>query len=90
MPSRTRIPEAAAIGLALVFAVLSLYFFVNAMALITLEEPRVAASILASLIGLSLLSASVSLVRVILLSRSAEAPRRGGERESRPGSGYGK
>ncbi|BAF34827.1 hypothetical protein APE_2311a [Aeropyrum pernix K1] len=67
-----RLPEIVAIGLAMLFAALSLYFFGNALSLITLEEPRVAASLLAALIGLALLSASVSLARSLVLSRALE------------------
>ncbi|MCE4603526.1 MAG: hypothetical protein F7B20_00995 [Aeropyrum sp.] len=75
--------EAATVALAVLFALLSIYFFANAMSLITLEEPRVAASILASLIGLALLSASVSLVRILLLSRIGSSEEKRGLEEKR-------
>ncbi|BAN90917.1 hypothetical protein [Aeropyrum camini] len=69
---RGRLPEIVAVALAVLFGALSLYFFGNALSLITLEEPRVAASLLAALIGLALLSASVSLARSLVLSKALE------------------
>ena len=62
--------ESVPAALTIILAVLSLYFFFNAMRLITLEEPMVAASILAAVIGLTLLSASVNTLKSWVLARS--------------------
>ena len=62
--------ESVPAALTIILAGLSLYFFFNAMRLITLEEPRVAASILAAVIGLTLLSASVNTLKSWVLARS--------------------
>jgi hypothetical protein len=48
----------------------ALYFLYDAMKLITANPPQVAASLLATVIGLSLLSAGVTLLRTWLVSRT--------------------
>ncbi len=65
-----RLEAGASLALALALAAASLYFFSNAMNLITQEEPRVTASIMAALIGIVLLSASVTLIRSWVVARA--------------------
>ena len=72
-----RLEAGASLALALVLAAASLYFFANSMALITQEEPRVAASIMAAVIGIVLLSASVTLIRTWVIARAYEERERG-------------
>ena len=65
----------AIVSLALVAA--GTYFLVNSLAFITQDPPRVAASLLAAVIGLSLVSVAVTLLRTWLLARKAEEPQPG-------------
>ncbi len=64
-----------AVSLALVAA--GIYFLLNSMALILEEPPQVAASLLAAVIGLSLVSAAVTLLRTWILARRAGEPQTG-------------
>ncbi|MCE4612968.1 MAG: hypothetical protein F7C07_03965 [Desulfurococcales archaeon] len=48
----------------------SLYFLNNSFILITEDPPRVAASLMAAVIGLALLSASITLLRTWLLAKA--------------------
>lgn len=57
---------------ALVLLGASFYFFTNSMALMTAEPPRVAASLLAALLGLSTLASSVTLFRTWVLARALQ------------------
>ncbi len=62
----------------LLLLALGSYFLVNSLSLITQEPPRVAASLLAAVIGLSLVSAAVTLLRTWILSQKAsEGPQSG-------------
>ncbi len=56
-----------------------IYFLYNALRLIVASPPQVAASLLATVIGLSLVSAGVTLLRTWLVTRAVEAE---SERES--------
>ena len=75
---RMRLEAGVSIALAIVLAAASLYFFSNSMALITQDEPRVAASIMAAVIGIILLSASVTLIRTWVIARAYEEERKEG------------
>jgi len=48
----------------------SLYFLNNSFILITEDPPRVAASLMAAVIGLALLSASITLLRTWIMARA--------------------
>lgn len=73
--SRTESAVTVAVSLLLIGA--GIYFLVNSLTLILAETPRVAASLLAAVIGLSLVSAAVTLLRTWLLARKAEEPQSG-------------
>ncbi len=72
MAEARRLRESVPAALTILLAALSVYFFVNAIRLITLEQPRVAASILATIIGITLLSASVNALKSWVLARRCE------------------
>jgi len=72
MAEGRRLRETLPAVLAVLLAALSIYFFINALRLITLEQPRVAASILATVIGITLLSASVNALKSWVLARGCE------------------
>ena len=74
-----RLETGLSLALALALAAASLYFFSNAMNLITQEEPRVAASIMATVIGIILLSASITLLRTWTLARALNESKREGQ-----------
>lgn len=78
MAGESRAREAVVGAAAAVLLAASFYFLLNSLALMTQQPPRVAASLLAALIGLATLASSVTLFRVWLLSRMAEQ-RRGEE-----------
>ncbi|MCE4600817.1 MAG: hypothetical protein F7C38_04550 [Desulfurococcales archaeon] len=63
--------------IALLLLATGIYFLLNSMSLITGDPPRVAASLLAAILGLSLVSASVTLVRTWIIAERAERPRSG-------------
>jgi len=65
------------IATAILLIIAGIYFLFNSMSLITSEPPRVAASLLAAVLGLSLVSAAVTLLRTWLLSEQKEEPRSG-------------
>ena len=65
------------IATAILLIIAGIYFLFNSMSLITSELPRVAASLLAAVLGLSLVSAAVTLLRTWLLSEQKEEPRSG-------------
>ena len=75
-PDRKRVRamarEASKAGAALVFTVIlvfsGLYFLYNAVNLITAETPQVAGGLLATVIGLSLVSAGVTLLRTWIIA----------------------
>lgn len=73
--SRTEAVVTVAVALILVGA--GVYFLVNSLTLILAETPRVAASLLAAVIGLSLISAAVTLLRTWLLARKVGEPQSG-------------
>ena len=75
MPGREWVVGATAVAL----LAASFYFFTNSMALMTAEPPRVAASLLAALLGLSTLASSVTLFRTWILARALSQPREEGE-----------
>ncbi len=50
-----------------------LYFLYNAFKLISAPNPQVAASLLATVIGLSLVSAGITLIRTWLVAKAVEA-----------------
>lgn len=72
--SRTK--QVVTVSTALILILAGIYFMFNSMSLITSDPPRVAASLLAAVLGLSLVSAAVTLLRTWLLS-TEEEPRSG-------------
>ncbi|MCE4618576.1 MAG: hypothetical protein F7C82_03075 [Desulfurococcales archaeon] len=69
--------QVVTIATAILLIIAGIYFLFNSMSLITSEPPRVAASLLAAVLGLSLVSAAVTLLRTWLLSEQKERPRSG-------------
>jgi len=69
--------QVVTIATAILLIIAGIYFLFNSMSLITSEPPRVAASLLAAVLGLSLVSAAVTLLRTWLLSEQKEGPRSG-------------
>ena len=69
--------QVVTIATAILLVIAGIYFLFNSMSLITSEPPRVAASLLAAVLGLSLVSAAVTLLRTWLLSEQKERPRSG-------------
>jgi len=65
------------VSVALALIAAGVYFLVNSMNLILADPPRVAASLLAAVIGLSLVSAAVTLLRTWLLAKKAGEPQPG-------------
>ena len=55
---------------ALILLAASFYFFTNSMALMSAQPPRVAASLLAALLGLATLASSVTLFSTWVLARA--------------------
>ena len=55
-----------------------IYFLYNSLNLIKANPPQVAASLLAAIIGLSLVSAGVTLLRTWLVARAVEASEKSG------------
>ncbi|MEB3787930.1 MAG: hypothetical protein GSR78_04150 [Desulfurococcales archaeon] len=76
MPKTLRLESAASLSIAVLLIIGSLYFLSNSVQLIQLEEPRVAASLLSAVIGLSLLSAGVTLLRTWVVARVYEEARK--------------
>ena len=72
MAESRRLRESVPAALSILLAALSIYFFINALRLITSEQPRVAASILATIIGITLISASVNALKSWVLARRCE------------------
>ncbi len=66
-----------AVTLSLLLVAGGIYFLLNSMNLILADPPRVAASLLAAVIGLSLVSAAVTLLRTWLIARGREEPQPG-------------
>ncbi len=79
MPKTLRLESAASLSIAVLLIIGSLYFLSNSVQLIQLEEPRVAASLLSAVIGLSLLSAGVTLLRTWVVARVYEEARKEAE-----------
>lgn len=71
--------EAVLVVVAVVLLALSIYFFMNSLNFMTQQPPRVAASLLAALLGLATLASSVTLFRVWILSRAMEGGREGSQ-----------
>lgn len=75
--------EASKAGAALVFTVIlvfsGLYFLYDAVNLITAETPQVAGGLLATVIGLSLVSAGVTLLRTWIIASSSTPDESEGE-----------
>lgn len=69
--------QVTTISTAVLLIIAGIYFLFNSMSLITSEPPRVAASLLAAVLGLSLVSAAVTLLRTWLLSGGREGPQSG-------------
>jgi len=67
---RAEVVLGAVVAVALI--IIGSYFLINSLSFITQDPPRVAASLLAAVIGLSLVSAAVTLLRTWLLARKAE------------------
>lgn len=67
-----RARDVTAVGVSLSLLASSLYFFNNSVELMAGPEPRVAASLLSALIGVSLLSASITLLRTWIVARALE------------------
>jgi len=59
-------------SVAVVLVVVSIYFFIISLNLATAAQPNITASLLAALIGFSLLSAGVTVLKSWALSRAAE------------------
>jgi len=68
--------ETAKAAVSIVFAafliIAGIYFLYNSLLLIKASPPQVAASLLAAIIGLSLVSAGVTLLRTWLVSKAVE------------------
>lgn len=69
--------QVVTIATAILLIIAGIYFLFNSMSLVTSEPPRVAASLLAAVLGLSLVSAAITLLRTWLLSEQKEGPRSG-------------
>jgi len=63
------------VSTAILLIIAGLYFLVESVSFITASPPRVAASLLAAVLGLSLVSAAVTLLRTWLIA--GEGPRSG-------------
>lgn len=87
MPKTLRLESAASLSIAVLLIIGSLYFLSNSVQLIQLEEPRVAASLLSAVIGLSLLSAGVTLLRTWVVARVYEEARKEAEAGEARGQG---
>lgn len=87
MPKTLRLESAASLSIAVLLIIGSLYFLSNSVQLIQLEEPRVAASLLSAVIGLSLLSAGVTLLRTWVVARVYEEARKESEAGEARGQG---
>lgn len=76
MSKRLRLEAASTLSIAILLIIASIYFLNNSLKLIELEQPRVAASLLAAVIGLAMLSASVTLLRTWVVARVYEEAKR--------------
>ncbi len=85
MPRTLRLESAASFSIALLLILGALYFLSNSIQLIQLEQPRVAASLLSAVIGLSLLSAGVTLLRTWVVARVYEEARKEAQAEEAGG-----
>jgi multisubunit Na+/H+ antiporter MnhB subunit len=68
---RGRLRFDAGLVIAILLLLASLYFLNNSFTLITEDPPRVAASLMAAVIGLALLSASITLLRTWIMARAS-------------------
>ena len=76
MPRRLRLEAASTLSISVLLILGALYFLTNSLQLMQLEQPRVAASLLAAVIGLAMLSASVTLLRTWVIARVYEEAKR--------------
>ena len=76
MPRRLRLEAASTLSISILLLLGALYFLSNSLQLMQLDQPRVAASLLAAVIGLALLSASVTLLRTWVIARVYEEARK--------------
>jgi len=76
LSKRLRLEAASTLSIAILLIIASIYFLNNSLKLIELEQPRVAASLLAAVIGLAMLSASVTLLRTWVVARVYEEAKR--------------
>ena len=83
MSRMLRLESRVALAFSVVLLIASLYFFANALNLISLSEPKVAASILSTIIGIIMLSASITVLRTWIIARAYS------EDESREASARG-
>ncbi|MEB3774748.1 MAG: hypothetical protein GSR86_07485 [Desulfurococcales archaeon] len=81
MGRRLRLEAASTLSISILLIIASIYFLSNSLQLMQLDEPRVAASLLAAVIGLAMLSASVTLLRTWVIARVYEEARREEEGE---------
>ncbi|MCE4598734.1 MAG: hypothetical protein F7C81_00855 [Desulfurococcales archaeon] len=81
MARRLRLESASSLAISILLVLVSLYFLSNSITLMQLEEPRVAASLLAAVIGLATLSASVTLLRTWVIARVYEEAKKDVESE---------
>ena len=72
MSQLLRLESRIALAFSIILLLASFYFFINALNLITLNEPKVAASILSTIIGIVTLSASITILRTWIIARAYE------------------
>lgn len=76
MARRLRLEAASTLSISILLILGSLYFLSNSLQLMQLDQPRVAASLLAAVIGLAMLSASITLLRTWVIARVYEEAKR--------------